>query len=168
MRSSAPPPCAPARAGWLVARRGPCTGPSRECPPPRSLRTTTPGQESRSRQQVTAEVEQQPGAQQNTGHVGFLSHEIRDRANSILAHTAAGARRPGEAPRLVIPRPTPTLDWDPSQGCERSGIHSRVASGGSGGCAASTPQLNKEEEACPRSTWPPNTPPLPSVPTRRA
>src|SRR5207247_6930801 len=55
-----------------------------------------------------------------------------------------------------------------SHGCERSGIHSREASGGSGGCAASTPQLNKEEEACPRSTWPPNTPPLPSVPTRRA
>src|SRR6266849_10755292 len=29
-----------------------------------------------------------------------------------------------------------------SNGCERSAIHSRVASGGSRGCAASTPLLN--------------------------
>ena len=33
-----------------------------------------------------------------------------------------------------------------AQGCERSGIHSRAASGGSGGCAASTPQLH--HDAC--------------------
>ena len=35
---------------------------------------------------------------------------------------------------------------DYGQSCERSGIHSRGASGGSGGCAASTPQLH--HDAC--------------------
>src|SRR5438876_545837 len=38
-------------------------------------------------------------------------------------------------------------------GCERSGIHSREASGGSGGCAASTPEarLRAERDSFPRS-----------------
>jgi hypothetical protein len=39
-------------------------------------------------------------------------------------------------------------------GCERSGIHSRAASGGSGGCAASTPQFNyRRADKKSRSTY---------------
>src|SRR5438552_11844634 len=38
------------------------------------------------------------------------------------------------------------MPMETAQGCERSGIHSRAASGGSGGCAASTPQLH--HDAC--------------------
>ena len=43
-----------------------------------------------------------------------------------------------------------------SPASERSGIHSRGASGGSGGCAASTPQLNEDRRWVPMndvSAW---------------
>ena len=62
-----------------------------------------------------------------------LGHFDRDRGRGlgllVGGLVAAGAHRHGHA------------QTQRRHGCERSGIHSRVASGGFGGCAASTPRL---------------------------
>jgi len=79
------------------------------------------------------------------GNAGFARHIVKTLIPDSIEgpRTLEGVCRGRRRGRRRTRRGRRERKWATGNSCERSGIHSRGASGGSGGCAASTPQLNE-------------------------